>query len=120
LLVARADAERFAELAKKAVDVVVVRVLDDAEHALRLGVVRRERALPVLERGPLRVLVEGPRRRVQRVCVAEAATADAAAGDDGDVPEGGQPEDALHPELEAAEVPAQVGGRARRAAGCSR
>ena len=114
LFVALADAELLAELTQQPVDVVVVRVLDDAEHALGLGVVRREGGLPVLERGPLRVFVEGLRRGVQGVGVAEAAAADAAPGDDGDVPEGGQPEDALHAELGVPEVAPQVGGGARQ------
>ena len=42
-----ADAELLAELAQQLVGRVVVRVLDDAEHPLRLGVVGRELRLPV-------------------------------------------------------------------------
>ena len=82
LLVGVADAELLAELAQQLVGGVVVRVLRDAEHPLGLGVVGRERALPVLHVRPLRVLEEGLRRHVERVRVAEAAAADAAAGDD--------------------------------------
>ena len=53
-----ADAELLAELAQELVGGVVVRVLDHAEHPLRLGVVGRQRRLPVVASRP----TGGPRR----------------------------------------------------------
>ena len=58
LLVGVADAELLAELAQQLVGGVVVRVLHDAEHPLRLGVVGRERCSPSPPGRP----TAGPRR----------------------------------------------------------
>ncbi len=113
LFVGVADAELLAELAQELVGGVVVGVLDDAEHPLGLGVVGRERALPVLHLRPLAVLEERLGGHVQRVGVAEAAAADAAAGDDRHVSEDRQPEDALHPQVRVPGVAPQVGGGPR-------
>ncbi len=110
LFVRLAHAELLAELAQELIGGVVVRVLHDAEHPLRLGVVGREHALPVVHLRPLAVLEERLRRHVQRVRIAQAAAAHAAAGDDCDVLEGGHPEDAPHPQVGAPEVALQVGG----------
>ena len=67
---------------------------------------------PAISR-PLAVLEERLRRDVERVGVAEAAAADAAAGDDRDVLEGRQPEDPLHAQPRVPEVALQVRRRAR-------
>ena len=92
---------------------VLVGVLDDAEHAPCLFVVRRQRGLPVLQLRPLPVFEECPRRDVQRVRVAEASAPDTAPRDHGDVPEGGHAEDPLHAQHRVVEVTAQIARRAR-------
>ena len=76
-------------------------VLDDAEHPLGGLVVGRELGLPVAQLGPLGVLEEGRAGPVERVGVAEAAAADAAAGDDEDVLEEGQPQNPRMPSFGA-------------------
>ena len=58
------------------------RVLDDAEHALRLVVVRRELAAPVGDVTPLRVVVERPEGLVEGVRVDQRPAADARTGHD--------------------------------------
>ena len=107
------DADLARELAQQVVRRVVLVVGDDAEHPLRLVVVRREHRLPVVQPRPLRILVEAPPRAVERVRVAERPAADAGAADDRDVLEGRHPEDPAHPEPRRPEVPPQVPGRLR-------
>jgi hypothetical protein len=118
LLVAVGHAELLAELAQEQIGGVIVRVLNDAEHPLGLGVVRRERGLPVLEARPLAILEERLRRHVQGVREAEAPAADTAAGHHRDMPERGETEDALHPEHRLPEVALQIGGGARQLIVC--
>ena len=107
------DAQLAAQLAQHAVALVVERDARDAEHPLGGVVVRGERLLPVVERGPLRVLEEPLRRPVEGVRVAEAAAPDAAAGQDRDVLENRHPEDPAQPEPRRPEVAAAVPGRVR-------
>ena len=71
------------------------RVLGDAEHPARQVVRRRELGPPVGDVAPLRVVVEGLVRAVERVGVDQRAAADAGPGEDRDV---GQPVDALDAE----------------------
>src|SRR4029077_21238183 len=78
LFISVADTHLLAQLAQKLVGGIVVRVLHDAEHPLRLGVVRSKRRLPVVHVRPLAVLEDRLRWHVQRVCVSKAAPADAA------------------------------------------
>ena len=107
--VGRLRADVLAELAQRVVRGVVGGDGRDAEHALRLVEVRRERRLPVvLEPGPLRVVVEARPRAIQRVRVAEAAAADARAADDRHVLEQRQAEDPVQAEARREEVAAQV------------
>ncbi len=110
LFVGVGDAEVLAELAQQLVGGVVVGVLHDPEHPLRLGVVGRELALPLCHLRPLAVFEELGGGDVEGVGVAKAAAAHAAAGDDGDVAEDRQAEDALHPQVWAPGVAAHVGG----------
>src|SRR6202171_287408 len=56
LFVGVSDAPLLTELAQQLVGGVVVGILDEAEHLLRLRGVGRERALPVLQLRPLAVL----------------------------------------------------------------
>jgi hypothetical protein len=103
------------ELAQQRVGGSLALVLGDAEHLLGGLVVGRERRRPVLELAPLRVAVEGGAlgRAVERVGVAEAAAADAAAGDDEDVLEERHAEDAAEAETRQPVVAARVPGRRR-------
>src|SRR5262249_9328980 len=81
---------------------------DHAEHPLRGVVVRRELAFPVAKLSPLRIPEEGWAGAVERVGVAETATADAAAGDDEDVFEEGHPHHSAEAEAGQPEVAARV------------
>ena len=72
--------------------------------------VRRELVGPVGDARPLGRVEELLGRDVKRAGVAEAAAADAAAGDDRHVLERSQPEDPLQPQLRAPEVALQVAG----------
>ena len=107
------DAQLAGDLAQHAVGGALALVARDAEHLLGGLVVRGERGLPVLELRPLRVAVEGRAlgRAVERVGVAEAAAADAAAGHDEDVLEQRHAEDALEAEPRQPVVAAGVPGR---------
>ena len=107
------DADLARVLAQQVVGGVVLVVGDHAEHPLGLVVVRRQRRLPVVEAGPLGVLVEPAARAVERVRVAERAAADAGAADDRHVLEGREAEDAAQPEPRRPEVAPQVPGGAR-------
>ena len=104
-----ADADLLAVFLQQLVGRADAFVLDHAEHPLCRVVVGRELPLPVAQLVPLRVFEEGRAGPVERVGVAEAAAADAAAGDDEDVLEEGHPHhpaeaEARHPEV-AARVP---------------
>jgi hypothetical protein len=101
------------ELAQQRVGGPLALVLGDAEHLLGGLVVGRERRRPVLELAPLRIAVEGGALGgpVERVGVAEAATADAAAGDDEDVLEERHAEDPAEAEARQPVVAARVPGR---------
>ncbi len=89
------------------------RVVDDAEHPLRLVVVRRQLLAPVGDVAPLRVVVERCERLVERVRVDQRAATDARTGEDQAVLEGVDPLDAvaadLGPEEVVPEVPRGVG-----------
>jgi hypothetical protein len=107
-------ADLLAELAQELVGRIVRRHLDDAEHALRLVEVGRQRGGPVAQAGPLRVRVEALGRAVERVGVAERPAAHARAGDDRDVAERGQPQDPAHAGVGRVEVAPQIPGGARQ------
>ena len=103
-----------AEVAQQVVGGIVGGDRRDAEHPLGLVVVRRERGLPVvLQAGPLVIGIEPRAGAVQRVRVAEAAAAHAGAGEDRDVLEERQAEDAVQAQAGGEEVAPQVPGRAR-------
>ena len=102
------------ELAQQEVGGIVGVDGDDAEHPLRRVEVRRQRGIPVVQPGPLRVGVEALGRAVEGVGVTQRPAADAAARSDRDVAEDRQAEDALEAELRRPEVAPQVPCGARQ------
>ena len=109
-----AHAELLAELAQQLVGRVLVRVLRRRRAS---AAPRRSAARASLSQSCIPAHWRSSKNcfggHVQRARVAEAAAADAAAGDDRDVLEGGQAEDALQAEARAPEVALQIGRRAR-------
>ena len=103
-----ADADLLTVFLQQLVGRADALVLDDAEHALGRVVVRGELIRPIAQLLPLRILEEGGAGTVERVGVAEAAAADAAAGDDEDVLEEGHPHHPAEAELGQPEVAARV------------
>ena len=89
------------------------RVLDHAEHALRLVVMGHQLRTPVGDVLPLRVVEERVRRHVERVGVVQRSSADARACQDHDVAQKMDPLDAVHAEFrhpqELAQVPRGLG-----------
>ena len=80
-----ADAHVLGDLFHEAVGIGEGRILDDAEHPLRLVVMRHQLCAPVGDARPLRVGEERLRRHVQRVGVVQGPTADPGACQDHDV-----------------------------------
>ena len=107
------DAELLGDLQHDVVGRRVQRVLDDAEHPLRLVVVRRQLAAPVGDVAPLRVPVERVERLVERVGVDQRATADAGPGHDQRVADRLDPLDAVAADLGPEEVALEVEGGLR-------
>jgi hypothetical protein len=86
-------------------------VVGDAEHALGGVVVRLQLGLPLCEPVPLAVGKERRASAIERVCIAQAAAADAVSGDDEDVLEQRHPEDPSQPQPRHPEVAPHVPGR---------
>ena len=105
-----ADAHVVGDLLHDPVGVGERRVGDDAEHPLRLVVVRHQLGAPVGDVRPLRVVEERLRRHVQRVGVVQRAAADARAGQDHHVAQQVDALDAVHAELRRPQELAQVPG----------
>ncbi len=103
-----ADADLLAVFLQQLVGRAYALVLDDAEHSLGGVVVGSEVGLPVAQLRPLRITEEGGAGAVEGVGVAEAAAADAAAGDDEDVLEEGHAQHPPHPQPRHPEVAAGV------------
>ena len=80
-----ADADVLAVFLQQLVGGADALVLGDSQHPFGGVIVGGQQRLPVAQPGPLRILEERRPCPVERVCVAEAAAADAAAGDDKDV-----------------------------------
>ena len=103
-----ADAHIVGDLFHHLVGVGERRVLDHAEHALRLLVVRHQFGAPVGDVLPLRIVEERVRRHIQRVGVVQRSAADARARQDHDVAEQVDPLDPVHAQLRHPEELPQV------------
>jgi hypothetical protein len=104
-------AEVTADLLEQFLALAAARHRLHAQHAFGGVVVRPERGFPVVEPGPLGVLVEGGGGPVEGIGIDQAAPADAGAARNEDVLEGGQPQDAAQPERwQPVEVPRVPGG----------
>ena len=113
VLVGVARADLLAVLLQEQVSGALERIVGHPEHSLGCLVVGVELRLPLAQRVPLRVAEEGGPGPVERVRVAEAAPADAGAGDDEDVLEDRHPEDPAEPDLRHPVVAAEVPGGLR-------
>ena len=104
----------LAELAGQPLHLQVARrerwIGDDPEHLLRLGVVRRQLVAPVGDVRPLRVVVEGLQRLVERVRVVERAATHPGPGQDQAVLEQVDPLDAGQAQLGCPDEVAQLPG----------
>ena len=108
-----AAAHVVGDLLHDAIRVGEGRIRDNAQHPLRLLVVRHQLGTPVGDVRPLRIVEERLRRHVQRVGVVQRTAAHAGAGQDQHV---AQRVDALNPEAaqprcpqELAQIPRRLG-----------
>ena len=108
-----ADAHLVGDLLDDAIGVGERRVLDDAEHPLRLLVVRHQFGAPVGDVGPLLIGEERLGRHIQRVGVVQRSATDAGAGQDHHVAQQVDALDAVHAQFrrpqELAQIPRRLG-----------